>query len=156
VAALVGAGIAGVVALAAQVLGGLMSARSRRREARSSRLTEYLAGTYGGVLAIGQVARAPRERKTELEREVVWPYMDRSNTALTAIELHDAADLVAAIQAFDAAVVELVGWARDREYDRPAWRDQRHAVLDEHLARVKHVGRQHVRGTALEWARWRR
>lgn len=150
VAALTGAGLTGGVALATQVVGGWMSARSIRREARSARLTEYLAGTLGAVLAIGQVARAPLEHKAQLERELVWSYVDRANNALTSIELHDAADLVAAVQAFDRAVVELIGLARDRVYDRQAWRDERHVVLDERLAEVKRVGRRHVRGRSSE------
>lgn len=149
VAALVGAGVTGVVAIAVQVLGGLMSARSSRREARSDRLTEYLAGTLGGALAIGQVARAPSDQKAHLERELVWPYMDRSNNALTAIELHDAAELVAAVQAFDRAMVELMELAREREYDRQAWRAERHAVLADRLAQVKQIGRRHVAGASM-------
>lgn len=147
VAALVGAGVTGVVAITVQMLGGWMSARSLRVEARSARLTDYLSGTLGGVLAIGQVARAPMAQKLILERDLVWAYMDRSNNALSAIELHDAADLVAAVQTFDRAVAELMGLARGEEFDRQTWSDQRHALLDDKLAQLKQVGRRHVRGS---------
>ena len=124
-----------------------MSARSLRVEARSARLTDYLSGTLGGVLAIGQVARAPMDQKLILEHDLVWAYIDRSNNALSAIELHDAADLVAAVQTFDRAVAELMGLARVQEFDRQTWRDQRHALLDDKLAQLKQVGRRHVRGS---------
>jgi hypothetical protein len=139
--------VTGVVAIAAQMLGGWLSARSLRSEARSARLTNYLSASYGGVLAIGQVARAPMDQKPRLERELVWAYIDQSNRALTAIELHDAAELVAAVQAVDRSVVDLMSAARGQEFDRQNWRDQRHALLDDTLAQLKQVGRRHVRGS---------
>jgi hypothetical protein len=146
VAALTGAGVSGVVALAAQVLGGTLAARASRRDRLSARLTDYLSSTHGLVLALGQMARADFSEKAKVEAERVWAYNDTANAALAEIELHDPQAIVEAVNKLDQALVQLTNAARDRVSSRAEWRARRAELVDAAVAEVKRVGRIHVRG----------
>ncbi len=144
VAALLGAAVAGTVALLSQFVGGWISARNSRRERLSNRLTEFLSSTYACVLAIGQVARADGTLKDELERDLVWPYIDRTNQALSEIEIHDKEELVTAAVQLDRGVAKLMQLARASQFDRADWRAHREAAIDPPLREMKAVARRQV------------
>ena len=140
-AALLGAVLGGLIAISLQVVQISVQHRAERKQASESRLAEYLAGTHAAVLAISSVARAPKASREELERGLVWPLLDRVNTALTRIELLEPDRIRAATHSLDAAVVDLARKARAFEGSREAWHDLRAKTMDSPVTEMKLAAR---------------
>lgn len=140
-AALLGAVLGGLIAVSLQVVQISVQHRSERKRDSESRLAEYLAGTHAAVLAISAVARAPIASREELERELVWPLLDRVNTALTRIELLEPGRIRTATHTLDAAVVDLARKARAFEGSREDWHELREKTMDSAVAEMKLAAR---------------
>jgi len=145
IAALLGASIAGLLALAGQAVNHKIAFRNNRRGELSARWATYLSSTYTLVLAIGTVARAPLGDKPRLEAELTWPRNDAVNRALSEIELRDDEELVAAAAALDKALRALIKAARVTQYDRQTWVEKRTEILGGSLPAAKAIARAAVR-----------
>lgn len=155
-----------VIALVGVVIGGVMTglaswlaarsqarsseqlaARRSREEARSGvqgRVSSYLAATYQGVLSLRDMALAETEAKPAIEKAEVWPTVDRVNAALVAIRVCDSGALVAAVNTFDVAMVQLAADARNEVFTHDTWRARRTEVIGTQYDRVVSAARDDI------------
>jgi len=152
-AAIVAGTVTGAVALLSPLASNEMSFRGQRRDAARRRYADYLAATYDAVMALGHLAHEQLGNKAAAERQFVWPRLDRVNTAITLIEMHDDPELREPAIALDRALVALMDRARESEFSRAEWRAERLAIIGGPLDDAKSAGRSVARTAERRWPR---
>lgn len=140
-AALMGAVVAGGIAILTQWLGGRQSRSATLDDQRAARLGEFLAATQSAVLIIGDLARLPagtgHEGKDVFRRSsAMMAAHDRVNSVLNAIQLLDDERVVAAVVSLDRSLVRLEDEAMKQQWTRDSWRVRRNEVLGDTVDRV--------------------
>lgn len=107
----------------------LLTQAEQRRQGLTSRSSAFLAATQDGVLRLRDLAVAEMPRKDDIDKEFVWPTVDRVNTALFAIKVNEPDELVEAANALDRAMVALSKAARERVYTIDEWRQVRGQII---------------------------
>lgn len=115
-----------------------------RRVAMTERVSDYLAAAHHGVASLRDVALAPAHLKQELEKQEIWPTVDRVNRALVAIQVNDGQDLVLAVQRVDQAMVQLAKAAMAKSFSEGEWRSARRDVMNGLTEGVVAVARSHA------------
>ncbi len=107
----------------------LLTQAEQRRQGLTSRSSAFLSATQDGVLRLRDLAIAEMADKDDVDKELVWPTVDRVNTALFAIKVNEPDDLVDAANALDRAMVTLAKAARERVYTIDEWRQKRSEII---------------------------
>lgn len=146
IAALLGAVVAGVIAVASQLFSGRQARSAAQDDARAARLGEFLAATHAAVLAIGEVAYLPdgegRGCKGSLRSgSAMQTRRDAVNRSLNVIQLLDDEPIVDAVAELDRSLVRLEDESLAMAWDRDAWRSRRSEVLGGSIDNVYAAGR---------------
>ena len=102
-----------------------------RRQAITDRTSAFLAASYHGVLSLRDLALAGLAEKSQVEKDEVWPTVDRVNSALVAVQINDPEDVVRAVEAIDRAMVTLAREAKDLAFTHEEWRARRCELIGE-------------------------
>lgn len=116
----------------------------QRRQGLTDRSSVFLAATQDGVLRLRDLAVADLESKDRVDKECVWPTVDRVNTALLAIKVNEPDQVVDAANELDRAMVALAKAARERVYTVEEWRQRRGEIVGLKPERVIEAARTHA------------
>lgn len=148
-AALAGAAIVGLLALAGVLWQTSRGHLESRRVADATRLGTFLAATHATVLEISLLAVSDMSEKATIELELHRSFADRVDTQLAAIQLLDNEDVVRAALALDKTIVLLGRVAKDRQWAEDDWRLARNEALSPALERFFVNGRASISRTSI-------
>jgi hypothetical protein len=154
-AALLGAAVAGGIAVVTQWVSGRQNRSATLDDERARRLGEFLAATHAAVLAIGELAYLPMgetgsSKAPFLSGPEMQALRDRVNSVLNTIQLLDDEGVVQAVAELDRCLVRLQDEALGNQWNREAWRVRRTKVLGNTVDDVYSAGRAALRRAPID------
>jgi hypothetical protein len=156
-AALVGAIVAGGVALLAQLIARRQTRTEALDDQRAKRIGDFLGATHSAVLAIGGLAFLP-EGNGQGSKGPAWgssemaAARDRVNKVINTIQLLEDSPVVAAAAELDRCLVRLEDEAMASQWSRDGWRTRRSEVIGTAVDDVYAAGRKALRRAPLDRA----
>ena len=153
-AALVGALVAGGVALLAQLIARRQTRTEALDDQRAKRIGDFLAATHSAVLAIGGLALLPEgdgqgSKGPALASSEMATIRDRVNMVINTIQLLEDSPVVTAAAELDRCLVRLEDEAMASQWSRDGWRTRRNEVLGAAVDDVYAAGRRALRRAPL-------
>lgn len=161
-AALLGALVAGTLALMTQLVSGWttwLSGREARsaawRDAAADRLARFLAATHAAILALGELAYLPQGEGGDSKPDFrsgreMQALRDRVNSTSNIIQLLDDDEVVRAVVELDRTLVRLEDEAMSTRWRRDDWRSRRNDIVGDAVDKVYASGRLALGRAALD------
>jgi hypothetical protein len=144
-AALIGAGIAGVLSLIVQTGGIYLQHKASTGASRAKGLADYLGATHSSVIAIGMLASLPLAEKAGLRWGDFYTTREgRETDALNAIRLLDPEPVVDAAARLHDSLVRLENDAQVKVWPELEWREHRERVVAPAAGALLSTGRKHL------------
>ena len=156
-AAMIGAAVAGAIALSSQLISAKQSRSASQDDERAARLGEFMSATHAAVLVLGELAYLPdRDHNAAKEAfrggSAMQAARDRVNAVLNAIELLENEDVVREVMGLDRSLVRLEDEALGACWTRDTWRKRRSEVMGETVDAVYAAGRSALKRNAIDRA----
>jgi hypothetical protein len=156
-AALLGAAVAGGVAVITQWVSGRQNRSASMDDERAARLGEFLAATQAALLVIGDLAYLAMDDTQSSKASFrsgaeMQALRNRVNSVLNTIQLLDDEGVVQTVAELDRALVRLEDEAMRACWNRDSWRVRRTEVLGDAVDNVYTAGRVALRRDPLDRA----
>jgi hypothetical protein len=143
VAIILGAAISGIVGVLVVFLQQRLARQHELDSAKAARLSEFSAARWAATLIMSELARAPVEKKHDIENSARFQALtDRFNSVLAQIQLLDDNEIYAAAHRVDTCLVALHHQARAAQATREDWRSGQQAELSIAVAEYQRVARR--------------
>jgi len=150
VAVILGAAISGIVGVLAVFVQQRLARQHELDSAKAQRLSEFSAAGWAATLIISELARAPLEKKRDIENSARFQALtDRFNSVLAQIQLLDDGEVYAAAHRVDTCLVGLHHHARTAEATREDWRTRQRAELSKAVAEYQRAARRALGARSL-------
>lgn len=151
VAVILGAAISGIVGVLVVFLQQRIARQHELDSAKAVRLSEFSAAGWAVTLIISELARAPIEKKYDIENSARFEALtDRFNSVLAQIQLLDDGAVYVVAHRVDTCLVALHHQARTMQATREDWRTQQRAELSIAVAEYQRVARRALGAQPLQ------